>query len=72
VMQISLSRNHRASDIRRKNYSQTPSKIIEFNCFYVESENGVFLPTKELKLGFLDRSTAETLQRAINLNGRGI
>lgn len=68
ILQISLSNYHRASDIRRKAYAQDPSKSADLYCFYVEIDNGVFFPTKLLKLGFLDRSTAVRFSRAVNAN----
>jgi hypothetical protein len=71
VLLINLSRNHRASEIKRKNYSQDHSRIIEFYCFYIEVENGVFPPTRQFKLGFTNRSVAENVQKAINLNSKG-
>lgn len=72
VQLISLSRNHRASEIKRKNYSKDSRKVVELHCFYIEVENGVFPPTRQLKLGFLNRGTCETLHRAIESNSRGI
>lgn len=72
VLLISLSRNHRASEIKRKNYSEDSTKIVEFYCFYVELENGLFSPTRQFKLGFMNRNTAESISRAINLNSKGV
>ncbi len=67
VLEISLTRNHRASSIKRKNYASDTTKMVEFFCFYVEIDNGVFFPTKQLKIGCLHRHTAENLARAINM-----
>lgn len=72
VLLISLSRNHRASEIKRKNYSQESRSSKDFYCFYIEVENGLFSPTRELKLGFLNERTAESLRQAVNSNSRGI
>mmetsp|Transcript_9171 Transcript_9171/g.12666 ORF Transcript_9171/g.12666 Transcript_9171/m.12666 type:complete len:143 (+) Transcript_9171:36-464(+) len=70
VLKISLSKYHRASAIKRKNYSTDPAKIAEFYCFYLEVDNGMFSPTKELKIGCVNRPTAETLIKAIDVNTR--
>lgn len=72
VLLLSLSKNHRASEIKRKNYSEDSRKIVEFYCFYVEVENGLFSPTRQFKLGFMNRNTAEWISRAINLNSKGV
>jgi hypothetical protein len=61
-----------ASAIKRKNYSQDPLKIIDFYCFYVQLDNGMFNPTKELKIGCTERNTADKLIRAIEVNTRRI
>ena len=72
VLKISLSKYHGASAIKRKNYSQDPSKIIDFYCFYVQLDNGMFPATKELKIGCTERSIVEKLIRAIEVNTRRI
>eukprot|EP01036_Dinobryon_divergens_P028910 gene28909-37929_t len=72
VLKINLSKYHGASAIKRKNYSQDPLKIIDFYCFYVQLDNGMFNPTKELKIGCTERSTADKLIRAIEINTRRI
>jgi hypothetical protein len=72
ILKISLTHNHSASEISRKNYSNDANRITEFFCFNVQIENGMFPPTKEVKLGFLDRNTAERIRRTVLANSRGM
>ena len=41
VLVISLSKYHRVTPIKVKNYSKDPMKIIDFHCFYIETDNGM-------------------------------
>ena len=61
VLEIALTKNHMTSPIRRKNYATDTASMVEFFCFYVEIENGVFFPTRQLKIGCLKRHVAERL-----------
>lgn len=72
VQKIYLTRNHQASEIKRKAYSQNGTGIVEFSCFYVQIDNGVFFPTKQLKIGCVSPQLAESLAKCVNLNARGI
>ena len=71
VLEISLTKNHTTSPIRRKNYAMDTSGMVEFFCFYVEIENGVFFPTRELKIGCLKRHVAEKLVTKIKSYTQG-
>lgn len=68
VLCIHLDKYHRVSEIKRKNYSQNPLKIIDFFCFYIEVDNGIFSPTRLVKIGCLDQLQAETIVNSIKLN----
>jgi hypothetical protein len=65
VLEIKLTKNHRASGISKKNYSKDIMKVIDFYCFYVEIDNGIFAPTKLLKIGSLDESVVRKLAVAV-------
>ena len=67
VFQIVLSSRHRASEVKKKNYSQDKLKIIEFYCFYIEIDNGIFASTRLLKIGSPDPGIIERLVRCIDL-----
>jgi hypothetical protein len=68
VLNINLSKNHRVSPIKRKNYSQIKLKIIDFFCFYIELDNGIFDATRLIKIGCLDQLQAESIAKCIKLN----
>lgn len=70
ALEIVLGKNHRASEITRKNYSQDKMKIIDFYCFYVEIDNGIFSPSKLLKIGSLDQHIAKSIVDCITLHTR--
>eukprot|EP01038_Epipyxis_sp_PR26KG_P008450 gene8450-11428_t len=70
VLKIALDHNFRASAIKRKNYSKDPLKIIEFYCFYIEIDNGLFMPTRQIKIGCLTQQFAEQLVHTIEVNTR--
>jgi hypothetical protein len=73
VLQIQIKKNHHCSALKIKNYSKDPMKIIDFHCFYIEVDNGIFMPTRELKIGCLDPVVAEDIRRAVHLStGRGV
>lgn len=68
VLRIPLSaKGTRHSAIKRKNYSKDPLKIIEFFCFNIEIDNGLFAATKLIKIGCFDNYDAEKLCKAIRL-----
>lgn len=71
VLQISLSKNHKSSSIKHKPYSQNGEQTIYYYCFYIEIDNGMFFPTKVLKLGCLERRDAEHIINAIARSTRG-
>jgi hypothetical protein len=48
---IYIGKNHRASEITKKDYSTDKMKIIDFYCFNVEIDNGIFSATKLIKIG---------------------
>ena len=68
VMQIVLGSRHQASEVKKKNYSQDNLKIIEFFCFYVQTDNGMFGPTRLLKIGSPDPGTIERLVKCIDIH----
>ena len=71
VLQIPLSSHHQTSPIKKKAYTQNnANQAIELNCFYVQIDNGAFFPTRQLKVGCVDRAVAERLIRAIQVNVR--
>lgn len=70
VLKIHLTRNHQASEIKLKSYSQNSQGTVDLHCFYVQIDNGVFFPTKELKIGCVSRAVAEALTRAVDSNAR--
>ena len=70
ALEIHLGKNHRASEITKKNYSQDKMKIIDFYCFYVEIDNGIFSPSKLLKIGSLDQNVAKSIVDCITLHAR--
>ncbi len=43
-------------------------KIVDFFCFYIEIDNGIFFPTRLVKVGSADPGTVERLVKAIDLN----
>ena len=70
VLEIVLGKNHRASEITRKNYSQDKMQIIDFYCFYIEIDNGIFSSSKLLKIGSLDQNVAKSIVDCITLHSR--
>jgi hypothetical protein len=70
ALEITLGKNHRASEITKKNYSQNKMEIIDFYCFYVEIDNGIFSPSKLLKIGSLDQRVAKSIVDCITLHSR--
>lgn len=58
---------YRASDVKVKNYSNNPSKVIEFHSFYIEIDNGMFAPTRLIKIGCYNAGDAQRLKYAIKL-----
>jgi hypothetical protein len=71
ILQIALTKEHRASEIKMKNYSKDPSTLVEFHCFYIEVDNGIFFPTRQIKIGCLNRQFAESIVRTIDVNTKG-
>lgn len=68
VLKIVLDKTHCVSDIKRKNYSQNKLKIIDFYCFYIQIDNGIFSPSRLVKIGCLDELQALTLVNSIKLS----
>jgi hypothetical protein len=66
VMEILISKHHKATEIVKKNYSQDKMKIIDFFCFYIEVDNGLFAPTKLLKVGAMEEHVSRNLADCIN------
>jgi len=71
IQQVSLTRDHRSSAIKKKNYSKDNSMLIEFYCFYVEIDNGVLSPIRQLKIGCLTQQAAQQIVDAIEVNTKG-
>ena len=65
VMEIPLGKAHRASAIQKKNYSKDKMQVIDFYCFYLEVDNGIFSATKMIKLGSLSEATAQSIVNCI-------
>ena len=72
ILNIALSKNHRISEIKRKDYSKDPMKLIEFYCFYIEIDNGIFSSTRLLKLGCLNRQFADSIAETVKINTHGV
>ena len=68
VLKITLTKSHCLSEIKPKDYSQDRSKIINFYCFYIQIDNGIFAPTRQVKIGCLDELQALSLVNSIKLN----
>ena len=68
VLQIVLGSRHRASAVKKKNYSQDKLKIIEFFCFYIEIDNGIFAPTRLIKLASPDPVIVERLVKCVDVH----
>ena len=68
VLSISLGKNHRVSEIKRKNYSKDNMKVIDFFCFYVEIDNGIFDVTRVLKIGCVNELQARAIANCIKYN----
>jgi hypothetical protein len=68
VLQIALGRKHQASIAKKKNYSMDPTKVIEFFCFYIQLDNGAFLPTRLIKIGSPDPGLVERIIKCIDIN----
>lgn len=58
---------YRTSKIKTKNYSNDPMKIIDLHCFNIEIDNGLFAPTKLIKIGCYSMADAKRLTQAIRL-----
>jgi len=67
ILQISLSNHYQASNIQKKKHTQSTATE-DLYSFYVEIDNGAFSPTRQLKLGFLDKDVASRFARAIKSN----
>ena len=65
VMQIILTPQHSTTEMHKKNYSLDKSKVIDFYCFTIEVDNGIFAPTKVLKIGSLHEHVTKLLIDAI-------
>ena len=70
VMEIPLGKSHRASVISKKNYSKDKMHVIDFFCFYIEVDNGIFATSKILKLGSLNEATSKSIADCINYRSR--
>mmetsp|Transcript_19973 Transcript_19973/g.19282 ORF Transcript_19973/g.19282 Transcript_19973/m.19282 type:complete len:140 (+) Transcript_19973:75-494(+) len=70
VLEIILGKNHRASEITKKDYSTDKMKIIEFHCFNVEIDNGIFSATKLIKIGSMDPRVAKSIADSIKIHSR--
>lgn len=67
ILRIELSRHHKASAIKRK----ASNNNTQLFSFYVEVDNGVFSPTKKLKLSTLNIEDAEKICRVVNSYFKG-
>ncbi len=64
---LNSSGKYQVSEVKKKNYSTNPLKIVDFWCFYVQIDNGMFAPTKVIKIGCQIESDCRRLVRAIKL-----
>ena len=68
--EIYLGSGFRASAIKKKDYSQNPTQIINFFCFYIEQDQGLFSALRKLKVGCTDQKVAKQLAKAVNIQAR--
>lgn len=68
VLQILLGKRHRASEVKTKNYSDNPLRVIDFFCFYIQLDNGIFQPTRQLKVASTDPKLVENFVASVDLN----
>lgn len=67
VLEINITRQIFTSQIAEKNYSKEEGNpIIIHNC-YIVKENGMWTPTKQLKMGTSDKSTLKRLINALSM-----
>lgn len=67
VLEINITRQMFTSQIAEKNYSKDIcNPIIIHNC-YIVKENGMWTPTKQLKIGTSDKSTLKRLINALSM-----
>mmetsp|Transcript_7790 Transcript_7790/g.6963 ORF Transcript_7790/g.6963 Transcript_7790/m.6963 type:complete len:138 (+) Transcript_7790:87-500(+) len=66
---ITLGSKHQASEVKRKNYqSQDKRSVIEFFTFYIQIDNGIFLPTRLIKIGSPIPSIIEKIVKCIDVS----
>jgi hypothetical protein len=64
VWSLNLSRDYYTSEIKRKNYSLVPTKIIDFYTFSIFT-NGALGPYRLIKLGLMNENDALNLLQTI-------
>ena len=75
VLQIPLDEKHRSSPWKRKDYSQSAGKTVDFYCFYIQKDNEIVPPlgpVRELKIGCTDFHLLEKLMRCIEFNTKNM
>lgn len=65
VLQIILTSQHTLSSILLKDYSNTPSLNVMIHYCYLLSDNGLWSPTKVLKVGSATRSEMENFVKVV-------
>jgi hypothetical protein len=66
VLEFNISRQWCTSEVSTKDYSKDKLNPIMLHCCYVLKENGMWTPTKQLKVGTPDKGTLKRLIRAIS------
>ena len=72
ILTIPLTSSHRVSEIKIKNYSQDKMKIVEFFCFYIEVDNGIFAPNRLIKIACFTRESCDKLANAVDASTRAV
>lgn len=65
VSQIQLTRQHTLSNILIKDYSKDPTQNIFIHYCYIMSDNGLWSPTKIIKIGCTTRPEIENFVSAV-------
>jgi hypothetical protein len=70
LMRIPLTRHHEASAPKRKNYAPDRSKVLELFEIYIQINNGIFMPTRLIKIASPVPQLMEKIIRCIELHTR--
>ncbi len=71
LMKIPLTRHHEASKVKRKNYAPDRATVLELFQFYIQEDNGVFMPTRLIKIASPSPQLVEKIIRCIDVHTKG-